>query len=349
MVMEVWARGNNVWRQLEFSPSSGEADEAGLSKVGTNGGEEGGEEEGEEREPRDLEGYGKVFEAERVEWVRSDGFGCIVKYNSSSYDIAGAPTPFLLLSLDEGDEGREQQSLVQRHAQALQRNGMGKGWAVSGTGMVVDTTGTRTQLPLSLSLTPATLTFPPALSLPEDTTQITAGTTHFAALTSHGTLFTWGDPRHPSPLGRHCSSSSPDDDDNAPADEPGLVTALEGIPGGGVVKVVAGGYVTAALTGEGVCYVMGGGTGEVECVEFDVVDVAVWEGGVGVLDMEGGWWVRVDGEKEGEEEGKGEGDGEEREGGWRRVDLSEVLGEGGRVRGVFGGGKASFLVVERGM
>jgi hypothetical protein len=83
MMMKVWARGNNVWRQLEFSPSSDEADEAGLSKVGKNGGEGREEEEGEEREerePRDLEAYGKVFEAERVEWVRSDGFGSIGKF-----------------------------------------------------------------------------------------------------------------------------------------------------------------------------------------------------------------------------------------------------------------------------
>ncbi|KFY74076.1 hypothetical protein V499_05858 [Pseudogymnoascus sp. VKM F-103] len=340
-MMEVWARGNNVWRQLEFSPSS---DEAELPKAG---GEEGRNEDGdEEGEPRDLDTYGKVFEAERVEWVRSDGFGCIVKYNTCSYAIAGSPTPFLLLSLEEGDLGRHQNALVERHAEALKRNGMGNGWAISGTGMVVDTTGTRTQLPLSLSLTPNTLTFPSPLPLPKDTTQITAGTTHFAALTASGTLYTWGDPRHPSPLGRHCSSS-PDDDGSVPADEPGVVTALEGIPGGGVVKVVAAGYVTAALTGEGGCYVMGGGTGEVECVEFDVVDVAVWEGGVGVLDKEGRWWVRGETEEEEVGKGEGEGEGEERDGWWRRVDLSEVLGEGGRLKGVFGGGEASFLVVER--
>lgn len=131
-----------------------------------------------------------------------------------------------------------------------------------------------------------------------------------------------------------------------PAEEPGIVSALEGIPGAGVVKVVAGDYVTAALTAEGGCYVMGGGTGEVECVEFDVVDVAVWDGGVGLLDKEGVWWVREGPAKEGEE-GKGEGEGEEREGGWKRVDLSGGLEEGGRVRAVFAGGEASFLVVEK--
>lgn len=94
--------------------------------------------------------------------------------------------------------------------------------------------------------------------------------------------------------------------------------------------------------------------GEVECVEFDVVDVAVWEGGVGVLDAPGGWWVRgstadEEGRKGEGDEGGGEGEGEEREGGWRRVALGGVLGEGGRVREVVGGGEASFLVVERGV
>ncbi|KFY83172.1 hypothetical protein V500_10145, partial [Pseudogymnoascus sp. VKM F-4518 (FW-2643)] len=288
-MIELWARGNNIWRQLEFSPSSSAASSpnaaepsnaAELSKAGGNDGEE---EEDEEREPRNLDVYGKVFEAETVEWVRSDGFGCIAKYDTSSYAIAGSPTPFLFLGIEGGDVGLQKHALVERHAQALQRDGMGRGWAVSGTGMVVDTNGTRTQIPLSLSLSPTTLTFPPPITLPEDTTHITAGTTHFAALTASGTLYTWGDARHPSPLGRQCSPPSSLDDDSGavPADQPGIVTAIEGIPGAGVIKIVAGGYITAALTGEGGCYVMGGGTGEVECVEFDVVDVAVWEAGVG--------------------------------------------------------------------
>lgn len=81
--MEVWARGNNVWRQLEFSPSSDEAGEAELSKAGSEEGRNEGEEE--EREPRDLDGYEKVFEAERVEWVRSDGFGSIGKFRRVSF------------------------------------------------------------------------------------------------------------------------------------------------------------------------------------------------------------------------------------------------------------------------
>ncbi|KFY06344.1 hypothetical protein V491_08691, partial [Pseudogymnoascus sp. VKM F-3775] len=141
-MIELWARGNNIWRQLEFSPPSSSAsasahsDAAEAPRIGGDGWGERDEEE-EEVEPRDLEEYGKVFEADSVEWVGSDGFGCAVRYNSSSYATAGSPTPFLLLSVKEGDEELLKHPLVERHAQALQRNGMRDGWAVSGTGMIV--------------------------------------------------------------------------------------------------------------------------------------------------------------------------------------------------------------------
>ncbi|KFY27505.1 hypothetical protein V493_03447 [Pseudogymnoascus sp. VKM F-4281 (FW-2241)] len=161
---ELWARGNNIWRQLEFShlpptpssSSSSEQQQPQKVKTGNEGGgigreeEEGRDgrdvdEEDDEREPRNLDVYGKVLEAEEgVEWVRSDGFGSLVRYNSTSHAIAGSPTPFLLLGLEEGRGLAQQQqpqqqhhALVERHAQALGRNGMGAGWAVSGTGMVV--------------------------------------------------------------------------------------------------------------------------------------------------------------------------------------------------------------------
>jgi hypothetical protein len=75
-MMEVWARGNNVWRQLEFSPSSS-SDAATGDGRSSKQAKRLGEEEEEEVEPRDLDVYGKVFEAERVEWVRGDGFGCV--------------------------------------------------------------------------------------------------------------------------------------------------------------------------------------------------------------------------------------------------------------------------------
>ncbi|KFX86490.1 hypothetical protein O988_09543, partial [Pseudogymnoascus sp. VKM F-3808] len=147
-MMEVWARGNNVWRQLEFSPSSSSSDATGDSRSAKLAKRLGGEEEEEEVEPRSLDVYGKVFEAERVEWVRCDGFGCVVKYNTDSHAIAGSPTPFLLLGLEEGKVGGQHIALVERHSRALQKNGMANGWAISGTGVIVDTTGERTQLPL---------------------------------------------------------------------------------------------------------------------------------------------------------------------------------------------------------
>ncbi|KFY37581.1 hypothetical protein V494_04696, partial [Pseudogymnoascus sp. VKM F-4513 (FW-928)] len=135
-MIELWARGNNIWRQLEFAGPHEKGGEEGSGEEGS-GEEGGGGDEEEEREPRNLDVYGKVFEAERVEWVGSDGGGCIVKYNSSSYAVAGSPTPFLLLNLEERGIARNQNALVGRHAQALQRNGVSKGWAVSGTGVVV--------------------------------------------------------------------------------------------------------------------------------------------------------------------------------------------------------------------
>lgn len=74
--MEVWARGNNVWRQLEFCPSS--SSHPARNNVELHGmTEEGGE---EEREPWNLDVYRKVFEAEGVEWVGSDGLGSIGKF-----------------------------------------------------------------------------------------------------------------------------------------------------------------------------------------------------------------------------------------------------------------------------
>lgn len=84
---ELWARGNNIWRQLEFTPTSSNA--TGVSKSWSererNGrdGEEGRDghdvdEEDDEREPWNLDVYGKVLEAEEgMEWVRSDGFGSL--------------------------------------------------------------------------------------------------------------------------------------------------------------------------------------------------------------------------------------------------------------------------------
>lgn len=190
----------------------------------------------------------------------------------------------------------------------------------------------------------ATPTPPPAqLALPPDTTAVAAGATHFAALTAGGSVLTWGDARHPLPLGRDGAS-----------DVPGVVGDLEELPGGErVVKVAAGGYATAALTGGGDAYVWGagwaGGTGSgegeegggrPEPLEMEVRDLAVG-GGWGVVVDEGGVvWVR--GEGGSGELGLGEGVVAVEE--WREVSVR--VEEGWVVRRLWAGPGTGFLVVE---
>ncbi|MCJ1362986.1 hypothetical protein MMC16_002092 [Acarospora aff. strigata] len=90
----------------------------------------------------------------------------------------------------------------------------------------------------------------PTLTLPQAPTHLTSNTNTFTALLPTGSLYTWGDPRHVHILGRTPSSLTP-------AQEPGLVTALDGIP---VRKVVSAGWMTAAVSVEGDLYVWGGGS-----------------------------------------------------------------------------------------
>lgn len=109
--------------------------------------------------------------------------------------------------------------------------------------------------------------------------QIVAGATHFAALID-SSVYTWGDPRYPAPLGRmDPETRSP----SSPATSvPGIVYDLEDLEDDEkVVKIAAGGYLTAALTKGGDCYVWGaqnlGWSGSPEPLDFEVVDVAVGE------------------------------------------------------------------------
>ena len=90
-----------MWRQLEFSPSPSSAatGATGDSRSAKEAKRPGVEEEEEEVEPRSLDVYGKVFEAERVEWVRCDGFGCIGMLGVflSVGGLGGGPTAVSLL------------------------------------------------------------------------------------------------------------------------------------------------------------------------------------------------------------------------------------------------------------
>ncbi|RQM05301.1 hypothetical protein DH86_00001850, partial [Scytalidium sp. 3C] len=85
--------------------------------------------------------------------------------------------------------------------------------------------------------------------------QIVSYLTGFAVLTIEGQVWTWGDVRYGSCLGREIK-------DQSEALEPGLVEDLLDLPTGPVRKLSAGGYVLAALTFGNDLYVWGGRTGE---------------------------------------------------------------------------------------
>lgn len=109
--------------------------------------------------------------------------------------------------------------------------------------------------------------------------QIVAGATHFAALID-SSVYTWGDPRYPAPLGRMDPETRPP---SSPATSvPGIVYDLEDLEDDEkVAKIAAGGYLTAALTNGGDCYIWGaqelGWSGRPVPVDLRVIDVAVGE------------------------------------------------------------------------
>ncbi len=98
-----------------------------------------------------------------------------------------------------------------------------------------------------------------------------AGETHFAALCK-SEVYTWGDERYPATLGRSVTISEP-------ASGPTIVSGLENLPDDqAVVKIAAGGYMTAALTNGGDCYFWGRSEhwcSRPEPVDYNVVDMAV--------------------------------------------------------------------------
>lgn len=132
-------------------------------------------------------------------------------------------------------------------------------------------------------------TFPVLLAC----TQLVAYETGFMALTSRGNVYTWGDERYGACLGREPSKRSP-------ANEPGLVIALQDLPTGPIVKVAAGGYTLAALTGGNDLYMWGGHLGRkdapadlsdeptpIDISDEDIADVAIGESHVLISTVSG--------------------------------------------------------------
>jgi regulator of chromosome condensation len=169
--------------------------------------------------------------------------------------------------------------------------------------------------------------------------------TGFAALTEMGDVYTLGDERYAACLGRETSSAHP-------ADEPGLVTALQDLPTGPISKIAAGGYVLAALTAGNDLYVWGGRPGRktvpggitdeptpVDIEGKDIADVAVGEAHMIVLTTSGEIFAIG-------ENGNGQlGLPSKSEETWGRVPVD--LKDHRRVVGVHAGARNSFLLVRK--
>ncbi|KAI8634191.1 regulator of chromosome condensation 1/beta-lactamase-inhibitor protein II [Xylariaceae sp. FL1651] len=84
--------------------------------------------------------------------------------------------------------------------------------------------------------------------------QLAAYETGFVALSKDGRVWTWGDERYAASLGREITASSP-------ADRPGLVEDLDGLPSGKIKKISAAGYTVLALTEGNDLYAWGGHPG----------------------------------------------------------------------------------------
>ncbi|KAI0147758.1 regulator of chromosome condensation 1/beta-lactamase-inhibitor protein II [Xylariaceae sp. FL1272] len=112
--------------------------------------------------------------------------------------------------------------------------------------------------------------------------QLVSYETGFAALSQDGRVYTWGDERYASCLGRELASSS--------STSPGVVEDLLDLPSSKITKIAASGYVLCALTSENDLYAWGGHPGRAPILdslsdspspvvieEHDIADVAVGE------------------------------------------------------------------------
>lgn len=123
--------------------------------------------------------------------------------------------------------------------------------------------------------------------------QIVSYETGFVALSDDGKVWTWGDKRFPSCLGREVTEKSP-------TDAPGLVTDLIELPTGKITKIAAGGYLVMALTEGNDLYAWGGHPGHaamfaglseypepVDADDNDVVDFSVGSNHAVILSQDG--------------------------------------------------------------
>ena len=188
--------------------------------------------------------------------------------------------------------------------------------------------------------------------LPGLASKLIAGTTCFHLLTAEGNIFSWGDGRHPSCLGRVPSSEEP-------ASKPCQVSALGGIK---IRKIDGCGWIFGALSKEGDLYLwgrdkpgieddeaslvhlVGGPSEEVKLLEGEmfenVLDFAIGNGHVVVVNAAGEVWGI--GQNKNGQLGLGE-DGSESVSEWMKIESLDP----GHFVGVAAGDLSSFIVANQ--
>ncbi|KAF7874035.1 hypothetical protein EAF04_002707 [Stromatinia cepivora] len=340
--MELWACGFNAWNQLQF--------EGDLPD-----------------EPEDVFAFQRVLKAKgSIKIIGTSFSACLAAISNDpsspaeKIKVAGHPDGFLQAQLEQittknGTQHQGEETPF-RTSEEQSRNA-----TAAGNDKIAEFTPKNLvqypSLPSYLSRRNPDFTFP----LPH-ITQLVSNTTTFSALTREGNVYTWGDERYPTCLGREISSSNP-------ASLPTYLPSLNSLPTGPIQKLSSSGPLTAALTSGHDLYIWGrtnvpsiipelsfpssssqssSSSNDYDPMPLDIhgadiLDFSIGENHMLVLTTEGELYVIG-------ENGNGQlGLGEEEKGRceeWRLVGLD--FGEGSRKScvGVWAGYKCSFVFVE---
>ncbi|KAF7953013.1 hypothetical protein EAE96_006235 [Botrytis aclada] len=336
--MELWACGFNAWNQLQF--------EGDLPD-----------------EPEDILTFKRVLRAEgSIDILETSFSAClaVVSDNPSGIQeeikVAGSPDGFLQAQLEQittrnSTQPPEEQTDIRRSEDTAS-----KATAAGNDKIAAFTPTTLTQypsLPAYVSQASPDFTFP----LPH-ITQLVSNTTTFTTLTQEGNVYTWGDERYPSCLGREPTSSNP-------ASQPTLLNSLMYLPTGKIHKLSSSGSLTAALTTGHDLYIWGrtntpsiipelsdsssfSSSDDYDPIPLDIhgadiLDFSIGENHMLVLTTDGELYVI--GENGNGQLGLGEGK-KERCGEWKLADLGYEEGSTKKCVGVRAGYKCSFALVE---
>ncbi|APA16201.1 hypothetical protein SS1G_10387 [Sclerotinia sclerotiorum 1980 UF-70] len=342
--MELWACGFNAWNQLQFDGDLPD-------------------------EPEDAFTFKRILEAKgSIKILGTSVSACLAAISNDpsspaeEIKVAGHPDGFLQAQLEQitskNSTQTQQQGTHSKTPEEYLRNA-----TTAGNDKIAELI----QYPsLHNYLTRNNPDF--VLPLPH-ITQLVSNSTTFSALTSKGNVYTWGDERYPSCLGREISFSNS-------ASVPTQLSSLSSLPTGPIKKLSSSGPLTAALTTGHDLYIWGrtnipsiipelsfpppsssspqspssspSPSNDYDPIPLDIhgadiLDFSIGENHMLVLTTEGELYVI--GENGNGQLGLGEGEKGRCEE-WRLVDL--CFGKGSRKRcvGVRAGYKCSFVFVE---